>query len=113
MHMIINFLGGVVAPMLVSGLDLDLIEKASQGLATIEELLRMTGSLLGYVAYLVVYLGCVIAGLVLLIVRWNQRILLLKEGELLPGTIANTVYQNVGMILFLIFSFIMMVLSLF
>ena len=113
MHMIINFLGGVVAPMLVSGLDLDLTEKASQGLATTEELLRMTGSLLGYMAYLVVYLGCVIAGLVLLIVRWKQRILLLKEGELLPGTVANTVYRNMGMTLFLIFSFIMMLLSLF
>lgn len=113
MHMIINFMGGVLAPILISMLDMDLIEKAAAGDITASEISQILLPVLAFYAYLFALLGCVIAGVVLLVLRWNKRVFHGTSCELLWGTDRKIAYCNLGMILFFLFCFIMMILALF
>ena len=113
MHMIINFMGGVLAPMLISNLDMELMEKAAAGTATTEEMISLSGPLLAFNTYVFAILGSVIAGVVFLILRWKKRIFLPASCELPYGTEKKIVYWNLGMILFCLFCFVMIVLALF
>lgn len=111
MHMIINFMGSVIAPALLNMLDLELL--ASADTATPEQIMQMLPGLLAYLGYLFLLLGSSIAGLVLLIIRWKKRQFLLASQELPAGTVGKTVYGNVGMILFTVFCLAMTILALF
>lgn len=111
MHMIINFMGSVIAPMLLNMLDMDVLN--SPVAPTTEQILGMLPGLLAYLGYLFVLLGSSIAGLVMLIIHWQKRQLFLASRQLPWGSAGKTVYGNVGVILFFVICLIMIVLSLF
>lgn len=112
MHMIINFMGSVIAPLLLTVLDLDALTALENGQADIAMLLDILPGLLLYLGYALVLLGAVIAGFVLLMIRWNKRELLPASQQLPTGTEKKTAYRNWGMVLFIIFCAVMIVFSL-
>lgn len=112
MHMIINFLGSVVAPLLLNVLDMDVLTAIESGEATMEQIIPALPGLLAYLGYSGLLLICVVAGAVLLSLRWNKRILLPSSQELPVGSGFKVSWCNVGTILFSVLCFIMIVISL-
>lgn len=110
MHMIINFMGGVIAPLLLNMLDMEVLNSPNG--ATTEQIMQMLPGLLAYLGYLFVLLGSSIAGLVLLIIRWQKRRFFPASRQLPWGTERKAVYGNVGVILFFVVCLIMIVLAL-
>lgn len=104
-HAILNFLGAVVAPFILSLVDLEALNAIDPAAAP-EEVLQVYASmmpgLLIYMLYAVALFGIVITGLVLLIIvakRLNWK----EAPEQLPaGARLKTAYLNVGMILFFV-----------
>ena len=112
MHMIINFMGSVLAPLLLGLVDMDTLAAMETGTVTTDQLLQMVPGLIAYFCYALVYLGCVIAGFVLLLIRWNKTEFHPASRELLPDS-GTVIYGNRGMVLFIVFCLIMTVLTLF
>ena len=109
LHMIINFLGGVIAPWLISFGGMDILNEMTAGIVPSGgELL----SLLPLLIYSFSLLGLSIAGLVLLISRWNRITFRPAECEIPKGSRFKTVYLALGMIFFTVFCAIMTVLTL-
>ncbi|MCR5639899.1 MAG: CPBP family intramembrane metalloprotease [Lachnospiraceae bacterium] len=102
MHMITNFCGGVIAPMLVRGVDL-----------TGDPLALVTSpSFFGLLLYEAVMFAVAIIGLVLFI-RGRKKISYAQEAQELPKEEQKTtVWCNIGMILFLVSCIGLFVLSL-
>ena len=91
MHMIINFCGGVIAPMLLQGIDL-----------TDAEAMMSNPKIGGLIIYEIVMYGLAIAGLILFIMN-RKRITFYEERLQLPEEEKiKTPWGNVGMILFLL-----------
>lgn len=110
MHMVINFMGGVIAPMLLQMLDLELL--ASPETATMEQLMKILPAMLAYLGYALLLMGCSIAGLVVIAVRWKKAHFQSTSRELLPGTGAEVIRRSPGMIVFTVFCLLMIVLAL-
>ena len=105
LHSIINFMGSVVAPWILSLVNPDAFANADpsaspeQVMALMREVLP---GLLLTLLYSLFLLGMSIAGLVLLVVR-SKRVIWKDSPEQLPqGTAVKTVYLNVGMILYIL-----------
>lgn len=112
MHMIINFLGSAVAPLLLNVLDMDVLEALEAGEATMEQILPAMPGLLAYLGYTGLLLISVVAGATLLSLQWNKRILLPSSRELPVGSRLKVSWGNVGTILFTVLCFIMILFSL-
>lgn len=115
LHAIINFLGSVVAPLILSMVDLEALANLDPAATDTEMLLLMGDMLPGLVVYMLyafLMMGLAIAGLVLLIV--HHRKLLWKDAPspLPEGTAFKTVYCNIGMGLFGLLCLCMTVLAL-
>lgn len=114
LHSIMNFMGSIVAPFILSLLDLEALSNIDPN-ATDEELMAvyatMLPGLLLYFAYLIVLLGMSVAGLVLLIRQCRRLKWLPGEAQLPQRTHIKTVYLNAGMLVFLILSLAMTVIS--
>ena len=109
LHMIINFLGGVIAPWILTLVDMDALNMMSSGvMPSAGEL----ASLIPLLIYSFSLLGLSIAGLVLLISRWNRITFRPAECEIPKGSRFKTVYLALGMIFFTVFCAIMTVLTL-
>ncbi len=115
LHSIINFMGGVIAPWIMSLLNSDAIMNMDPN-ATNEELIQLLGDLMPVLLicllYSMILIGLAIAGLVLLIterkqLRWKEA-----ETQLPKGTAVKTVYLNVGMVLYVLLCAAGIVLSL-
>lgn len=102
MHMIINFMGSVVPLWVVSNLDLDALSNLNPQNLDQEMLAAILPGLLIYLAYVVVQLVLVIAGLVIGIVMRKSFTLQPVPEELPREGRAKTVYANVGFILYAI-----------
>jgi membrane protease YdiL (CAAX protease family) len=111
MHMIINFMGSVIAPLLLKMVNLELL--ASPETATAEQIMQMLPGMLAYLGYAFLLLGSSIAGLVLIIVRWKKAQFKPASQQLLPGTGTAIICRSPGMICFTVFCLIMIVLALF
>lgn len=115
LHAIINFFGSVVAPLILSMVDLDALMNMDPN-ATEEELMLLMGDMLpGLVAYLLYALALIalaIAGLVLLILHCRKLVWREAKTPLPRGTVVQTVYRNLGMILFILLCLSMIVISL-
>lgn len=112
MHMMINFNGSVLAPWILTRVDQEALQQISSGAmdeVAIEEALLGLALFGGYALLL---LGLSIAGLVLLIVRARKFVFLPTSEELPRGKHFQTVYCNVGVILFVAFCIGMCVYSL-
>ena len=111
MHMIINFMGSILAPMLLNMLDLELLMYPET--ATAEQLMQMIPGLIAYYGYVLLLLGSSIAGLALLAARWKKAVFHPASQELLPGAGAEAIRRSPGMIVFTVFCLVMIVFALF
>ena len=111
MHMIINFMGSIIAPLLLNMLDLELLMSPES--ATTDQLMQMLPGLLAYMGYVFLLLGSSIAGLVVIALRWKKAQFRSASQELLPGDGPEAIFRNAGMIVFTVFCLIMIVVSLF
>lgn len=119
MHMIINFLGGVVAPCINNGmqsLDSALPGAPESFRFSMElyggELRRAAAWICASGLYSMIYMGMTIAGLVLLIQNWKKAQFQVGPEELPRQLRRKVVYGNPGVILFLVATGIMTVVTL-
>lgn len=113
MHMIINFMGGVVAPWVLSHVDLEAL--ANMNPQTMDEaaLVNMLPGVLLLLGYGALQLGLAITGLVLLIVKGRKLVFLPAEEELPKAHRLGVVYGNVGFLLFTAFCVVIFGINLF
>lgn len=108
LHMLINFLGGVFAPMLLEG-----IPMTEDGMLVMEELAAALPWLLGLILYAFTLVGLSLAGLVLLCVHRKKILFTPASLELPAGCRLRTVWCNVGMILIIAGCLVLIGISLF
>lgn len=107
MHMIINFNGGVLAPWVLTRVDLDQLEKVSEAVengnaAAMEQWASQNVEGLAIMlVYFALYGAVILAGFVLLIRNFKRFEFYTAPEELPRGTRAKTVCGNVGMIMFI------------
>ena len=125
LHAIVNFFGGVVAPAILEllGSDyenalneaLEILSAPGAGFSAIEEaaemLLPLLPGMLAFSLYEVFFMGCVVAGFVLLIVR-RRKITFAKGRVDLEGNAFSVTWVNVGMILFAVMCAVLFALNL-
>ena len=115
LHGIVNFLGSVVAPFMLSLVDMEALTQMDPN-ATAEQIIEQYGhmlpGLLVLMLYAMVLVGLAITGLVLLILKCRK--LIWKEADFqLPKEVGiKTAYLNVGMIVYVLLCVSMIVLSL-
>lgn len=118
LHMLINFMGGVVSVLALKGLDIEAYQEAflSGDTALITAYLgEHLGGVLLYGIYLFFVVGMIIAGGVLIIIALAKKRFVLEPGqEALPaGKRFSTLFLNPGMILYCIFWISMIIWQLF
>lgn len=98
-HMIINFLGSIVAPAILSAVDLSLLSDPS---LPPEELLRgfLSPGFLLYLGYSSLYGSAAIAGIVFFFLNLKKVYFRPTWLQLPQGKVFSTVWCNAGMILF-------------
>ncbi len=113
LHMLINFMGSVIAPFVLSNVDLTFLETLITGEATMEQVYGFLPGFLLMMGYSMVLMGLSVFGLVLLIIK--RRSLTWQETpEHLPqGTAFKTTWCNPGMIVYTLLCLVMIVLALF
>lgn len=114
MHAIINFMGSVVAPWILSLLDLDAMNNLDPN-APMEEIMAVYNQILPGLMLMLLYFGVIvtlfIAGLVLVILQRKKLVWLEAEQQLPAGKGFQTVCLNVGMAVFLLISLALTILS--
>lgn len=119
MHMIINFNGGVLAPWVLTRVDLDQLEKVSEAAengnaAAMEQWASQNATGLAIMlVYFLLYGAVILAGFVLLIRNFRKAEFYIAPEELPRGTGARTVYGNVGMVTFIVLTVLLTAISLF
>lgn len=119
MHMIINFNGGVLAPWILTRVDLDQLDKVSQAaengnVAAMEQWASQNATGLAIMlVYFLLYGAVILAGFVLLIRNFRKAEFYIAPEELPRGTGARTVYGNVGMVTFIVLTVLLTAISLF
>lgn len=105
LHAIVNFMGSVIAPWILTLVDLEAIAGLDPMLPP-EELLgvymEILPGLLVLLGYLFIYYGLAFAGFVLLIVMWRKQQWKPIDTQLPKGTAFKTVYLNAGMIIYVL-----------
>lgn len=114
-HCIINFMGGVVAPLLLSLLDPDTLMNLDPN-ASPEELAVILSDILPglllYMGYALLLVGLSIAGFVLILIKRKQMVWREAPQQLPKGQYAKTAYGNVGMIVYILLCLAACVLAL-
>lgn len=115
LHSIVNFMGSVIAPWILSMLDMEALFNMDPNAAP-EELMALYGQMLpglmAYLLYALFLIGMAITGLVLLIIKCRKLIWKEAESQLPKGTVVKTVYWNVGMVLYILLCAASTILSL-
>ena len=105
LHSIINFMGAVVAPWIMTVVDLDALSNIDPNAST-EQIMALYGEILPglviYLGYAFLLMQTALVGLVLLIIKFKKAQWQEAEEQLPPGTAAKTVYLNPGMVLFVV-----------
>lgn len=119
LHGVINFCGSVIAPYIISKIDFDAVNKIAtldpnKDNAEILELMTpMMPGLSMLMAYTAISFGLAIAGMIFLLLR-RKRLRWNPASEQLPYTaIANTVYMNWGIVVFITVTVSLTVVSIF
>lgn len=100
LHMLINFLGSVLAPTLLNGIDFAALDEAE--LVDPAAWTAISAQLLPFIVYVLGMIGLALAGLVLFCVKVRDVSFAPTELELPKGAKFKTAYLNVGMILLFI-----------
>ena len=112
-HCIVNFMGAVIAPLILSMVDQEaLLALDPNSQAYMEAWVQMLPGLALQFLYSVFLIGLSVAGLVLLIVFRKKLIWKETEAQLTGAAGVRAVYLNVGMILFMIMCAAFIVMSL-
>lgn len=115
LHGIVNFLGSVVAPTVLSLVDLEALANIDPN-ATAEQIMEQYGhmlpGLLVLMLYAMVLVGLSITGLVLLILKCRKLVWKDADAQLTKGTAVKTAYLNAGMIVYILLCVSIIVLSL-
>lgn len=115
MHSIINFMGSVVAPWILSIVDLEAISNITTA-TTNDEIMALLPQILPgliiYMLYAFSLLALAVTGLVLLIVFSKKIIWKTAESQLPQGEGVKTVYINAGMILYIVLCAVFIVIAL-
>ncbi|MBR6408558.1 MAG: CPBP family intramembrane metalloprotease [Clostridia bacterium] len=101
MHMIVNFMGSVIAPFILRGVDTEKLLMSSSGSLHEEEMLQMLPSLMGFMIYALAIFGLSVAGFVLLIVKARKVFFIPAAAEMPRGRRFIDVYCTVGVALFI------------
>lgn len=115
LHGIVNFMGAVVAPWIISLLDMEALMNMDPNAAPDEIMVlygEMLPGLMVYLLYALFLMGMAIAGLVLLILKCRRLIWKEADAQLPKGTAVKTVYLNVGMVLYVLLCLAAIVFSL-
>lgn len=112
MHMIINFIGSVLAPLMLSNLGENALEQLMSGQMDDAALIAMLPNMTAFIFYVLAILGLSIAGLIILIVKIPKLTFLSAEEELMREERFKAVYVNVGTILFILFCVVFIILNL-
>lgn len=115
LHCIVNFMGSVIAPRILAGIDTDAITNMNPNAAP-EELVALYQQILpgllialGYF----LFLGSMsIAGFVLLLVKRKELVWKEADAQLPKNSVVKTVYLNVGMVLYVLLCVAAIVLTL-
>lgn len=101
MHGITNFMGGVIAPLILSLIDLEALEQI-QNITDLTAYPQMMQGLLVYYAYVLMLLALWIIGLVFFIKRVKRLVWKEVSTPLPVNKRVNTVFVNAGMLTFVI-----------
>lgn len=113
LHAIVNFLGSVVAPAIVSLVDMEAINELSAGNASIELLMEILPGYAVLMLYSMALMGVSVFGLVLLIIK-ARRLVWKEAAQQLPRKMSlKAAFLNAGMIVYILICLIMTVLALF
>ena len=118
MHMIVNFNGGVLAPWVLSRVDLEQLDKmassAGQGneAAMVQWIASNGTGLAIMLVYFLLYGAVMIAGLVLLARNFKRFEFYTAPEELPRGMRARTAFGNVGVITFIVVTVILTAINL-
>jgi len=115
LHSIVNFMGGVIAPAILSLVDMDAlsgIDPAMPPEAAAEVFLQVLPGLLVLFAYALCLLALSVTGLIQLLTRYKTLTWEAAENPLPPGTASKTVYRNAGMVLYILLCAGFMILAL-
>ncbi len=114
-HSIVNFMGSVIAPWVLSLVDLEELTQIDPN-ATAEQIVAQYGDmlpgLLVYMLYAMLLMGLAVAGLVLLILKCRKLVWKKTENQLPKGTGVKTVYLNMGMIVYILLCLVTIIISL-
>lgn len=109
LHMMINFLGSVLAPALLSSINLEALSEAEMnGMASMEAVLPQ---ILPFLVYVLALIALSLAGLVLFCISVHNISFQTSQLELTKGTKLKTVYLNLGMMLFIASSFALVIFT--
>ena len=111
LHMIINFMGAVVAPWVLSVMSEAEIAAMDPGLPA-QMYIETTLGMLAGMAYTMLLLGMAIAGLVLLIKKRKKLLWKQSVDQLPAGSEGKTVYGNAGMVLYILLCVVSFALAL-
>lgn len=111
MHMVINFMGSVLAPWVVSAVDMEVIDQLSAGTLSEAAMMEALPNLLVYGGYVLGLLFLSVTGLIVLIIQ--AKSLRLDRGELPKGQRIRMAYGHGWTIAFLLICAAMFVVSLF
>lgn len=115
-HMLLNFMGGVMGPLIMKLIDYDALNKMTMlqdEAAIMEAVAGVLPGLLVLMLYMLLILAIVITGIVLLIV-FRKKFSLCAGNITIPrGKRFATVIWNVGMVLFSLFWIVQIILQLF
>jgi len=115
LHGIVNFMGSVVAPFMLSLVDMEALAQMDVN-ATAEQIMEQYGhmlpGLLAIMLYAMVLVGLAITGLVLLILKCRKLVWKEADAQLPRRTGVRTAYLNLGMIVYILLCVAMIVLTL-
>lgn len=119
-HSIINFFGSVIAPFVVSKLDINLLNEMSNLDPTAEITEEMVNNLISalpgmlmFLGYSFLWGGLALAGFILFIKNHKKISYNPAELQLPADSVANTVYMNAGIIIYIILTVSFTVMSIF
>lgn len=110
MHIIINFFGGVIAPFIVSSVNVDVLQNIE--MLSEAEIIKYIIPALTLFMYLIILFGFVITGIVLFIINVRKVSFNHTELDIPKGQVFKTAYLNVYYILFFSICLIFIILAL-
>ena len=108
MHMIVNFMGGVVAPWVVTNIDIDSLMNVltsaenGDGTAMMQWMGQNATGMMIFGIYMLLYYGLIIAGIVLLIRNRKNFEFYTAPEELPRGVRTSTAILNVGVVTYIV-----------